>query len=185
MNISIEQYAAITSSIFAGITLWLAFKTKSLTDVVKEMKIQTMHLIEQNAELAKQTTVLAKSYELQYQLTLTERIPYFKSGNFQRNSNNIEGSLSLTNFGQPARKVFLLAPARRERDITFTGSHNFEHVIKSSIVTFYFTTIKEVREFKFDFVIRFINEDGNEFFQEFILSEEIVVCYPPSMSLGK
>ena len=35
---TIEQYAAFTNSIFAGISLWLVWKTKTLTDIVKEMK---------------------------------------------------------------------------------------------------------------------------------------------------
>jgi hypothetical protein len=181
----IEVWTDIVITALASATFFMAWKTKTLTDVVSEMKEQTVALTAQNLELAQQTAVLAKSYELQNQLTLTDRIPYFKAGNFQRNSNNVEGSLSLTNFGTSAKKVFLLAPVRRERDITFTNSHNFEHVIKSNIVTFYFTTTKEARDFKFDFVIRFFNEDGNEFFQEFKLSEGIVVCYPPSISVTK
>jgi hypothetical protein len=167
--ITIEQYAAATSSVFAGITLWLAFKTKSLTDMVSEME--------------KQTRVLVKSYELQNQLTLTERVPYFKSGTFFINQNDFEGYISLVNHGTSARRVFLFGPVNR--DINFNGVYIDDIVIKMNVVTFYFTKTKGVRDFIFDFTIKFINEDGIEFFQEFRLSEGIITCYPPSIGTSK
>lgn len=167
--ITIEQYAAITSSVFAGITLWLAFKTKSLTDVVSEMK--------------NQTTILVKSYELQNQLTLTDRIPYFKSGIFFRNKNNIEGYISLVNRGLTASKVKFFGPARR--DINFTDTHNGDIVVKNDVVTFYCRTVNDGHDFKFNFLISFISEDGNEFTQDFKVVEGVVSCFPPILGLTK
>lgn len=181
----IEIWTDIVITALALATFFNAWKTKSLTDVVSEMEKQTTSLIEQNKELAKQTTVLVKSYELQNQLTLTERIPYFKSGIFYRNPNQVEGSLTLTNFGTTARKVFLLGPGPPRRGISFTDTYNGEIVIKNNTVTFHFLVERDIHDLKFDFAIRFISEGGNEFSQDFKVTEGIVICYPPVVGLTK
>lgn len=167
--ITIQEYGAFTSSVFAGITLWLAFKTKSLTHVVSEMK--------------NQTAILIKSYELQNQLTLTDRAPYFKFGIFFRNQNNIEGYICLVNRGLTASKVRFFGPARR--DITFTETHNGDTVIKNDIVTFFCRTANDAHDLKFSFVISFISEEGNEFTQDFKVNEGIVISFPPVVGISK
>jgi hypothetical protein len=89
--ITIEEYGAFTTSLFAGITLWLAWKTKSLTDVVVELK--------------EQNKVLNKRYDLERLLSLRNRLPDFEVTDFARTANQT-WRIEFTNFGQFATHFY-------------------------------------------------------------------------------
>lgn len=90
--ITIEQYAAITSSVFAGISVYLIIKTKSLTDVVKEMQ--------------NQTRILSDRLSLELSLSNSHKFPMFIIKRFAT-GRGFTSELDLYNIGQYATHFFV------------------------------------------------------------------------------
>ena len=94
----IEVMYEVSLSVVAFATLALTWKTKTLTDVVQEMKVQTSEVIRQNKILTDQTKVLAERLNLEIDLSHKQRYPTLIIKNYE-NTDQYRATIDLYNIG--------------------------------------------------------------------------------------
>lgn len=97
----IEIWTDIVITVLALATFIMAWKTKTLTDVVEEMAQQTTELASQTTALTDQTRVLTERLNLEISLSNHQRFPGFIVRRFAK-GNSFDSELYLHNLGQYA-----------------------------------------------------------------------------------
>jgi hypothetical protein len=169
----VQAIIAIPMLIIACITLLQEKKIKQLTDIVVELQNQTK-------ELKTQSEILAKRYDLERELSLKKRIPYFEKGDFHKTGARVYAFI-LINSGIQALNV-------RVFDLKYSNP----------IRSFQLDTLKDIKpgwQFKsnidtaidwaqpealnFGFRLQFSDGAGNTYSQTVSCVQGIITIAPP------